>query len=1330
MTAPPSEVNAGRTLASLLTERQVLSVAQGVKLVRTLAEQVAALHAADRIHGTITIAVVSVEDDLTPVLMVPSAGSVVVLDDGEWREMLPELQRLVPPELPAELDAARLRLEAAAIALDPRQIDLCQLAALFCRVLTGESASSYLHSARVKRKVPVELRSILERALGCDAQHRFPDAGQFLAELNAIANQPGASVEGAEPPVPAASVSDVKPASRPTGDTTPSFVSSGAKPDNTSVAPGKPADGRRPSEAVQTSALAAQGTEPPLPFVRLGQYEIMSRIGRGGMGDVYRGFERTLDRQVAVKVLPAEFARSDDFVRRFRTEATAVAKLNHPNIVPVYFIGEDQGHHFYVMQYVEGESLADLLARRERLNVEETLPIVEQALAGLAAAHERGMVHRDIKPGNILLDCRSRRALLADFGLVKSLASSVSGKTATGVVMGTADYISPEQGRGLAVDGRSDLYSIGVLLYQMLSGRLPFEADNATSLIFQHVYEQPQPLANAAPHVPAAVVSIIEKLLAKSPADRHQSVTEVLADLRAFRKGEPLPSQVVRPPGRPTSVVQLPAFDDEDPLPPAGLTNLTPGGWWERTRDRAKSLFVRHAPEAIKQLQNTQQQVDGAVANYERRQRDIQELVNDAASVLAELQKQAREQHAAALAANERAVGAPSSAEMAQAREQQAACERSAAELDRQIAEQQEQLESIHLRQAQVQAMVQQLRSQRDILNARLKTAGAGAQIPAGHSTRRRWVGAGFTIAAAAAAALLIWIISIFVKPASAPMRKSGPDGVSNSLSVPVLGGESPFEKVQLYAVSGNELHVLDAFTGAMNSTLGGAQTSGNFSIKLRADGMLFGYQGLPGDERNVGQLVTIDPRTGAQALFGRDGIANFNPARNPPDRNLVSSDTINSFLWILPSQLATQWGLELFLAVQNGPISRLYAGNPVNGSTVPANGEPWGNPSDLVVIGKTAEQTGHTTGMESLNRGEERYGVTETGLFFNLRKLRLLHDYGASHGFRFTSLTLGPQEVNGGAYADLLFATTTSGKLVAFDPHGAAGNLQAIFAGGSEFATTKLSSIGGIAFVPAWLVDPVESEAGEPDDAEKTGAEPMRGKSFGQVRDDNGLQMKLVWCPAGEFMMGNGPVPVKVFLSRGYWIGKYETTQSEWEQVMKTAPWKGISGEGADFPATSVTWSDAANFCRKLTEQERQAGRLSNDWEYALPTDAQWERACRANTDTAFSFGDDESKVGGYGWGRGGQMHPHQVGQKKPNPWGLFDTYGNVWEWCRDIYSETPPGGRDPLVTPRGESGVPFRVHRGGGFDNRLRATPRAGIAQSYRDLNVGFRVALSPVQ
>ena len=193
-------------------------------------------------------------------------------------------------------------------------------------------------------------------------------------------------------------------------------------------------------------------------------------------------------------------------------------------------------------------------------------------------------------------------------------------------------------------------------------------------------------------------------------------------------------------------------------------------------------------------------------------------------------------------------------------------------------------------------------------------------------------------------------------------------------------------------------------------------------------------------------------------------------------------------------------------------------------------------------------------------------------------------------------------------------------------------------------------------------LLAVTDCRSDEPANVEKPAADPMLGKKLGQVRDDNGLKMKLVWCPPGFLTMEQVEIveepvttedeededepapktrrvekitPVKVLLTQGYWLGKYEVTQSEWKQVMKTEPWKDqdVTKEGADFPATFVSWNDATDFCRKLTEQERQAGRLSNDWEYTLPTEAQWERACRARTETRFSFGDDESKLGDYAW-------------------------------------------------------------------------------------------------
>jgi formylglycine-generating enzyme required for sulfatase activity len=209
-----------------------------------------------------------------------------------------------------------------------------------------------------------------------------------------------------------------------------------------------------------------------------------------------------------------------------------------------------------------------------------------------------------------------------------------------------------------------------------------------------------------------------------------------------------------------------------------------------------------------------------------------------------------------------------------------------------------------------------------------------------------------------------------------------------------------------------------------------------------------------------------------------------------------------------------------------------------------------------------------------------------------------------------------------------------------------------------------------------------------------------------------------------------------KVFLTRGYWLGKYEVTQAEWAEVLRTKPWENqvIGKKGNDFPATFVSWEQAMKFCQTITSQERQAGRLPDKWEYTLPTEAQWERACRARTETRFSFGDDESNLGEYAWFGSNAVHagegfPHRIGQKKANPWGLHDMHGNVWEWCRDSYARQIPGGRDPYVT----TDSTFRVYRGGGFGAdtvNCRSAVRHRNVPDHRGCDLGFRVALSSVR
>ena len=249
------------------------------------------------------------------------------------------------------------------------------------------------------------------------------------------------------------------------------------------------------------------------------QYEIIRLLGRGGMGAVYLARERALDRLVAIKVLPPE-ATDDESIERFRREAKTAAKLTHPNIVPLHTFGETEGMMYFVMGFVQGESLAARLKRKGRLDADEVRYLLAETAAALHYAHERGVVHRDIKPDNILIDDETGKPMLTDFGVAKSVTS---GETLTqlGTALGTPYYMSPEQAAGdRDVDGRSDLYSLGIVGYQLISGRLPYEGESVRDVLVQHVTKEAVPLEVVVPSVPSDLREVISRCLAKDRDDR------------------------------------------------------------------------------------------------------------------------------------------------------------------------------------------------------------------------------------------------------------------------------------------------------------------------------------------------------------------------------------------------------------------------------------------------------------------------------------------------------------------------------------------------------------------------------------------------------------------------------------------------------------------------------------------------------------------------------------------------------------------------------------------------------------------------------------------
>ncbi|MFC1735867.1 SUMF1/EgtB/PvdO family nonheme iron enzyme [Candidatus Hydrogenedentota bacterium] len=956
---------------------------------------------------------------------------------------------------------------------------------------------------------------------------------------------------------------------------------------------------------------------------QLGNYVLKKKLGQGGMGSVYLAEQKSLNRLVAIKVLSLALSQDEDFVKRFQREAHLAANLNHPNVVKIYDIAQQDDLHYFVMEYVKGKSLNELLKDKDPPSLEESVNIIAKTASGLQYAHEQGVIHRDIKGSNIMVDEHGEPKIM-DFGLAR--AAQGSKLTATGAVLGTPTCMSPEQALGNPVDHRTDIYSLGVVLYELLCGEVPFQAETPHGILYQHIHEPPPSLRQRNSDVPESLVGIVEHCLEKEPVDR-------------FRSAGDFGSALVPPSDR-TIVTETPLDPAKEP---AARKKGSPA---------LKVMVVLAVVLAV------------AVAGglwFAKSQRNVDK-------------KGAEKKRSKGTATVDDVIDARTSAKTVRTTAETAGAKEHANSVMEEG--------NNSFKRAEEYDRLQAFDKAKDAYDA------AASKFTEAKTTATQMKSE-------------IAILSKAKKSMEQAVSEAKKNEASKHASSLNTQAEDKRREGESFEQGGDRLKASKAYDSASSLYVAAAKEAGvEFSRlaavkeaaeKTEADSARTSMASAKTRARNAEAETYAKSDYGSGESREAEGDTAYNKKHFITARSKYD-DAESSYSSAANKAPKEKVRLQAKNSADAAKLRMEEEKHEAEKEEASEYAKPdWDSAKSYELQGDSAYSRGdYVTAKSKYAKATNTYN--DAALEAQEEENRIQAKKLAEQAEK--KMAVAKREAEKERASEHAKSEWDSAK--SYESQGDSAYVRGEYkAAGNNYASAEAKYRGSAS---AARVAP----------------------KVGETRRFAGIE--FVWIPPGTFQMGanssdSDEKPVHaVTISKGFWMGKYEVSQTEWKSVMDSNPSHFKSDSNS---VDSVSWDVAQEFIKRLNAK--------GQGHFRLPTEAEWEYACRANTTTAYSFGSRESSLGSYAsYTNNSDGKTHPVGQRKPNPWGLYDMHGNVWEWCHDWYDENYYS-KSPSQDPEGADSGSYRVLRGGSWGDtpgRLRSASRYWRYPSHKSGKFGFRL------